>query len=322
MSKKLSIISIFIVTFLWGSMYPVTKLAFSAYQVSGVADSMLFAGIRFTVCGFAITLFAFFKDKKTFVPIKDSWLPLLVSGLLCVVIHYGLLYVGMQYTESSKTAILKQMGTLLYVCFSWLFFKDDKFSIKKIIGVVLGFVGVLAINFTGKGITFQIGDILIVLASLSLVFSNIVSKKVFAKVEPITATGVSQLAGGIVLLIVGFAMGGNIQFKLDWSLLIMVYMCIASIIGYCLWYTVVKNSDLSNMFIMKFAEPVFSCIIAGIILHEDVLKLQYLVAFILIATGIVIVNLKAKSKSEKTLSENADPKENTDVQKSIELQEK
>ena len=52
------------------------------------------------------------------------------------------------------------------------------------------------------------------------------------------------------------------------------------------------------MFIIKFAEPLFACIFGALLLNEDILKWQYLIAFILISTGIILGSVK-KTKKEK-----------------------
>ena len=125
-----------------------------------------------------------------------------------------------------------------------------------------------------------------------------ISKKVFVKVSPITSTGISQLFGGLVLLAVGFTMGGgNVHFRWDSSLLIMVYICVASIVSYCIWFGIVKNGELSKLFIIKFAEPVFACIFGALILSEDIWKIQYLIAFLLISGSIWISNVKRKKQN-------------------------
>ena len=65
----------------------------------------------------------------------------------------------------------------------------------------------------------------------------------------------------------------------------------ASIIGYCLWYYVVsKSAELSKLFVIKFSEPLFACVFGAIVLGEDIFKLQYLLAFVLISAGITIGN--------------------------------
>lgn len=153
-------------------------------------------------------------------------------------------------------------------------------------------------NITGDGFSFSVGDLLILGASFCTVVSNVISKKAFEKVSPITATGVSQLFGGAVLLVVGLALGGKIAFAFDGSLWIMAYICAASIVSYCIWFGIVKNGELSTLFIIKFAEPVFACVFGALILQEDIFKWQYLVAFLLISGSILLCNLKFKNKEK------------------------
>ena len=43
---------------------------------------------------------------------------------------------------------MAHLGSLFYVCFAFLFFKNEKISIWKIVGALLGFVGIIAINFS------------------------------------------------------------------------------------------------------------------------------------------------------------------------------
>ena len=73
----------------------------------------------------------------------------MLTGIFLVVLHYTFTYVGLSLTDSSKTAILKQLGTLLYICFCFLFIKEERFSIYKITGALVGFAGIAAINAGG-----------------------------------------------------------------------------------------------------------------------------------------------------------------------------
>jgi len=282
---------------LWGSLFPMVKLGFSAYEVKGTADILLFAGIRFAICGGIICIFAAIKDKASYRPVKHSILPILLSGVFAIILHYGFTYLGLELTDSSKTALIKQIGALFYVCFSFLFIKEDTPTVKKIVAAAVGFLGIIALNISSDGFSLSVGDLLILCASFCTVFSNVISKKVFEKVSPITSTGISQLFGGIVLLVIGMAMGGNVYFKWDTSLWIMAYICAASIVSYCIWFGIVKSGELSKLFIIKFAEPVFACIFGALILGENIWKIQYLIAFLLISGGIWISNTKHKKKS-------------------------
>ena len=294
MSKNKTVWLALLTMLLWGSLFPMVKLGFSAYGVESTADILLFAGIRFVICGGVICLFSAIKDKPSYRNVKHSLLPILLSGVFAIVLHYGFTYLGLELTDSSKTALLKQVGVLFYVCFSFLFIKEDKPTAKKIVAAVVGFLGIIILNVSADGFSFSVGDILILCASFCTVFSNVISKKVFLKVAPITATGVSQLFGGIVLLVTGISMGGRVRFSFNTELCIMAYICAASIVSYCIWFGIVKSGELSKLFIIKFAEPVFACIFGALILGENIWKIQYLIAFLLIGGGICVSNAKSR----------------------------
>ena len=213
-----------------------------------------------------------------------------LMGIFAIVLHYGFTYVGLTKTDSSKTAILKQLAPFLFV-------KDEKFSITKIIGALVGFCGIIVINTDNSFHGFSTGDILIIAASLCTVISMIISGRSAKGTSPFWITGISQLFGGVVLLIVSLAMGGKITVFTLKSTFVFAYICIASITGYTLFYFVQRTAELSKLFIIKFSEPLFACIFSAVILGEDIFKIQYLIAFVLISFGIVLGNMQ---KSQQT----------------------
>jgi drug/metabolite transporter (DMT)-like permease len=290
LKKYKTLLLALLVMLLWGSLFPMVKLGFSAFSVVSTGDILFFAGLRFAICGAVIAAFALVRDKKSFAPVRGSLVPLLLSGLFAIVLHYACTYTGLSLTESGKTAILKQVAALIYVLISPLFFRADKLTAGKIVGALLGFLGVIAMNFSEGSVHFGLGELLILLASVCTVVSNVISKHLFQKVNPITATGCSQFFGGAVLLVVGIVMGGGIEVKKYASIPIFIYILAASIVSYCLWYTIVKEGSLSSLFIIKFAEPLFSCILGALILGENILDIRYLLAFLLIGGGITIAN--------------------------------
>ncbi len=275
------------VMLLWGSLYPAVKLGFSAYGIASTGDILLFAGIRFAISGAAVCLWQFFRNRPALRTTKTALGPVLMSGLFAIVLHYSFNYLGLNLTDSSKTALMKQIAPLLYVCLSFLFFREDRLTIRKLIAALVGFAGIIALNLDGGRFHFQAGDALILAASFCTVASNVVSKKALKQVEPVSMTGVSQLSGGGVLLLLGLAMGGRLH--ISWqSAPILLFICLATIISYCLWYSVVREGELSRLFIIKFAEPVFACLIGACLLGENIMKAQYLAAFLLISLGVCI----------------------------------
>ena len=298
MSKNKTIWLALITMLLWGSLYPTVKLGFSAFAVDSTADILLFAGVRFVICGAIICIFAAITDKGSYKAVRTTIWPILLSGFFAIILHYSLSYTGLELTDSSKTALIKKVGTLFYICFSFLFIKSDRPTAKKIIAAFGGFLGIVVLNISTDGFSFSIGDVLIIASSFSSVFASVISKKMFDRVSPLTSTGVSQFFGGAVLVIVGLLFGGRLNFAFDSSLLLMAYICAASTVSYCIWYNVVKSGELSKLFIIKFAEPIFACIFSAMLLNENIWQIQYLVAFVLISGSIWLSNTRSK-KADK-----------------------
>ncbi len=296
LQKNQTLLLALLVMLLWGSLFPMVKLGFSAFSVVSTGDILFFAGLRFVICGAIITAFAAARDRKSFAPVRSAWLPVLLSGLFAIVLHYACTYTGLSLTDSGKTAILKQVAALLYVLVSPLFFRSDKLTVGKVVGALLGFLGVIAMNVSEGSIRLGLGEILILLASVCTVASNVISKKLFARVSPITATGCSQFFGGAVLLVVGIVMGGGVRISSLRAIPIFIYILAASVVSYCLWYCILKGGSLSSLFVIKFAEPLFSCILGAFILGENILDIRYLIAFVLIGGGITVAQGKALFK--------------------------
>lgn len=293
MRKHKTVFVSLIVMALWGLLFPLVKLGYDVFEIKTVPDALLFAGVRFCVCGAIVCAFCALRDKEAFKTIKSSVvIPVLLSGFFSIVLHYSLNYCGLILTESSKSAILKQAGSIIFVCFSWAFFKEDKLTIRKIIGVLLGLFGIISINISSGGYSFHIGDILIVLSSVCMMVSNIISKKAVSSVSPIVLTGVSQLFGGIILVAAGLLSGGKMTPVLNIDSFVFVWIILTSVISYCLWYITVGRANLSNLYIIKFAEPLFACIFGAILLGEKIFKIQYLISFLLISAGVCISNKK------------------------------
>jgi len=286
------------VMLLWGSLYPCIKLSYAAFSIDSgsSADILLFAAIRFLICGSFISCFCFCTRRQLSQPTASAVGYFLLIGLFSIALHYGCMYIGLSLTGSGKTALLKQAGSLLYVCLAFLFIKEEKFSYFRLLGGVIGFSGVVIINLSPGSLQFGIGELMVLIASVCTVAANVISRRTVQKASPYWLTGISQLSGGLILLVVALCMGGELPAVSLKGLLLLGYICTASIVSYMLWYTILQKSVLSNMLIIKFAEPIFACIFSAVLLGENIFKLQYLLAFVLIAAGILVGNHMNKAR--------------------------
>ena len=120
----------------------------------------------------------------------------------------------------------------------------------------------------------------------------IISGRCAKGTSPLWITGISQLFGGVVMLSAALSGGAKLPIFTVKSSFVFTYICIASITGYTLFYYVQRTAELSKLFIIKFAEPLFACIFSALLLGEDIFKFRYLAAFILISSGIMLSSKK------------------------------
>ncbi len=297
-----SIVFAIIVCAFWGSLYPCISAGdeLFGFNPKHIPSVMFFAGLRFLFSGIFMTAGVSVRDKKITLPNKNNILSILAVAFTVIVIHYSFQYCGISLiavNASSKSSILKQIGYLFISCFAFLFVKEDKFLIRKCVGGILGFFGIIVINLDGLRFDIGIGEICIICASLFSVAGNIISKYAYKKCDSSYVVAYSQLIGGIILTLLGFALGGSITKVTPQAVLLLGYMCFASITAYLLWGKLIKHNDISKMSILKYFEPVFGVLISGAILKTDnIWRIEYLAALLIILAAILISNLNFKKK--------------------------
>ena len=172
LKKNKGLLVSILVMILWGMLFPTVKLGYKVFGIETIAEVLAFAGFRFLVCGAVITVFAAIRMPKDFRGLKSAWWQVLLAGVFAIILHYACTYVGLRTTDGSKTAILKQLGAVFYICFAALFFPEDRLTLPKVGGLALGILGIFAINTNLSGFHFQIGDLLILGASFCTVMNH------------------------------------------------------------------------------------------------------------------------------------------------------
>ena len=205
-----------VVMMLWGSLYPTVKLGYEKFEIDTAyyPNLLMFAGMRFTVSGALITLFLGVKNKAIpTVKSKKEWGGIALVALFAVILNYGCAFYGLSLVESSKTALLKQSGVLIFIVLCALIFKDDKMTVGKGVGAVLGLGSIIILNINQLGLSMGLGEAIIIASSFCTVTASVICKKLLKNTDSIVMTGYSQLLGGVVLLVIGLACGGSMRLK-------------------------------------------------------------------------------------------------------------
>ena len=287
-------------TLLWGTAFPFIKLG---YQEFGVSDGdlgakLVFAGARFMIAGIIVYVFLCAKQKKISLVQKDEFIPILTLGLVQTAGQYMFTYIGIGFTSGTATSIITACASFFTVGLAAVFFKNEKITFLKVIGCILGFGGVLAINSFGFGASGSIlGDGLILCSTVCAAFGNIIAKKSAKKVDPVKLTAFQLMLGAAILLGAGLIIGGRLDLAKTNGVLILLWLAFVSAAAFTIWTALLKYHPAAKISVFNLLVPIFGTILSGLILGENVLKPETFVALALISAGIVLVNYTKRGEA-------------------------
>ena len=301
-THKLGIITAAVgATFLWGSAFPFIKLSYSSLQIgpTEIAEQLLFAGYRFFLASLMIILvFASLKRKMKFQ--RHTGLDLLKIGSLQTFLQYIFFYIGLSYSTGIQGAIIAGTASFFQILFAHFMYKDDLINMKKVIGLFVGFTGVVLVNITKGTFSFDfgIGELFLLFAMMTSAFGNLLARNGTAKMEVSYLTAYQMLFGSIGLLLVGGLTGRNFfpfQFSTQ-SIVMLLYLAFLSAAGFVLWNNVMKYNQVGKVSMYLFLVPVFGVSLSALLLNE-VIHLFVLLGLGFVASGIIIVNRREVSRS-------------------------
>ena len=277
----------------WGWAFPLIKVGFNAFGITTdmTGSKMLFAGIRFAAAGLIILSVAR-SSRRPFTTSKASdWWFILAFALMNTTLHYFFFYVGMSHSEGSRAAILNSLGTFLVVLLACACFKSDKLTPQKIVGCMVGFCGILALNIGGaeSGQFTWLGDGMIILNALCGALSNLMTRGLSRRINVFVGTGYSLTIGGLLLIIPGLLWGGTLPHINALGIVCLLLLIAISAIGFALYNKLLSCNPVGRVAIFNSLIPIVgavtSCLCLGETFHQ-----KYVLAGGLAALGIYLIN--------------------------------
>jgi len=288
-------VSLFALTaaLLWGWAFPLIKLGFAEFGISPemTGSKMLYAGIRFMISGIIILTVAF-NTHRTFKLSKSrDWFYILLFSLLNTTFHYAFFYIGLSHSEGSRAAILNSMSVFTVVILACVFFKSDKMTLRKVIGCVIGFAGILALNLGGKqsGQFTWLGDGMIIANALCSAFAALMTRGLGKRVDVFVGTGLSLGLGGAMLIVTSLLMDGNLPQITVSGCFILLLLISISTIGFTLYNKLLTCNPVGKVAIYNSLIPVVGAVTSCVCLHEQ-FYWKYVLAGGLATLGIYIIN--------------------------------
>lgn len=294
---------------LWGSAFPCIKIGYQLFHIGGMdnVSQLLFAGLRFSIAGIMVILFGSILDRKVLYPKRKNWRYILSLCMFQTVGQYFFFYIGLARTTGVKSSIIMGSNVFLAILVAVFIYKLEKLTVKKVIGCIVGFLGVVLINLNGGSIDGSIslmGEGFIVFSAVCYAFSSALMKNYAAYENTVVLSGYQFFVGGIILSIAGFALGGRIEFEqvstAGWGLLL--YLAFISAFAYTLWGLLLKYNNVGKVAVYGFMNPVVGVILSALLLDEggQAFGVEGIVALLLVCIGIFIVNSTKIGKKESS----------------------
>jgi drug/metabolite transporter (DMT)-like permease len=285
---------------LWGSAYPAIKVGYILFNINtnDIASKFLFAGYRFVIAGVILLILAQLSGKKIFSFSKRNFSRLFILGVIQTTLQYIFFYIGVANTTGVKGSVMNSTAVFFGVILAHYLYKNDKLTKTKAIGCMIGFIGVIAVNFNSELLRFSFnftGDGFVVIAALIFSVAAIYSKKLTESMDVMVITGYSLFIGGIILVLLGEVSGGQVDHFTPKSSLLLIYLALLSSIAFSLWNLLLKYNNVGLVSVYNFLTPIFGSVLSAIFLGETIFELKNIVALILVCIGIWMVNAVGKN---------------------------
>lgn len=285
---------------LWGSAFPCIKLGYRWMHIDGAdtASQILFAGYRFFLAGILAILIGSCMQHRPVYPRKGSWTKVFCLCMFQTVLQYLFFYIGLARTSGVKASIIEGMNVFVAILVASLLFRQEKLTGRKMLGCVIGFLGVVLVNLAGNSVdlSFQFtGEGFIFLSTVAYAFSSVLLKRYSVEEDTVMLSGWQFLLGGVIMTVCGLGMGGHLEAFTLKSGGMLLYLAFVSAVAYSVWNLLLKYNPISRVSVFGFMNPMFGVILSAILLGEmDTLGISSVVALLLVCFGIYIVNSAKK----------------------------
>ena len=158
-----------LLSILWGgSFYFVEKSLFYFSFEQVVFYRVFFAAI-------AIFIFLIIKKVKWNFSLK-LWLIFLLMGVLNNVIPFLSFTYAQEYITASSASIFNATTPIFTVLFAHLLTKDERLSKNKIIGIFIGFIGIVVLVFPKASLSIELPILFALIGPISYAFAGIFGK--------------------------------------------------------------------------------------------------------------------------------------------------
>ncbi len=259
--------------------------------------------IRFAVASTVLILYA--KWQKIEVRLSlAQFLPLALISVLFYIQMSGF-YFGLNLTTASHGTLIANILPFVVMVLAHFFLKDDRITLRKIIGLILGFGGVILLFFDSIQTTASssLGDGIILLAIILWGCNVVIIKRIIDSYNPLQITVYPMLMTVPLFLVTALLFDATMVRVVSPAILSALFYqaVVTASFGFIMWNTLIKRYGATALHSFIFIMPV-SGVFFGVVLLGEPLSASLLGSIFLVSIGLMVVNYQPRKASPKIIA--------------------
>jgi drug/metabolite transporter (DMT)-like permease len=221
------------------------------------------------------------------------WGAYLVMGALNNAIPFSLIVWGQTHIDSGVASILNATTPIFTVLLAHFLTSDERLTIRKLMGVIIGFFGVYVMmqpelkdGFSWRGL----GLIAVLGAAICYSFAGIFGKR-FKQTTPLVNSAGMLACSSIIMLPLVLLTGafGSAQPSAVNLTAIFGLSTISTVVAYLLYFRILSSAGATNVLLVTFLIPVSALLLGVGVLGEVIHILEY-AGMGCIFVGLIIID--------------------------------
>ena len=278
-----------ITVMMWSTLAPAVKL--TTENIPTMQMLCITSGLAFLF----LLFYNGIRNKLSLIKKMSPQTILKMAGLgfLGLFLYSALYYYGIDQLTSSEACILNYLWPLMTVIFSGILLHEPM-TAKKIVSMLLSFLGIVILSLGGEHGSGNavLGILACILAAACYGLFSVLNKKEGMD-QGLTMMVIWLTTSLCAALCSLFGKPWVPVHGLSWAGLIWIGVFLNAV-AYLLWALAINGTDSTAAIAnLAYLVPLLSMILSILFLHEP-LKLQLIIALVLIVGGILLQNLPSK----------------------------
>jgi drug/metabolite transporter (DMT)-like permease len=268
----------------------------TAFVVEEV-DPYTGSGFRFMTAGMLIILFVIItKGPRALKINKKQIINAMFIGFILIGLASPLLGVSAQHISSGLIALLVAMTPIFIAILRFIF--GDIPSLKTIIGIVVGFGGVIIVLVIPT-VENNLFIIICLISNVIWAIGSFWSQRIELPESPLTTAALQTFFGGMCAILIGIFRGEDTSTFFNASesetWIAFLYISVMGAIAYSAYAFLLVNTPISLVATHAFVNPIIALFLGNLLRNEKI-STSIIISGIVVVCGIALVVMGEKKK--------------------------